>query len=152
MKRPIYITGDPVTAKDINVFCVKCDAARPDLPRKLREKYPEIEDANRRLIRFVGKDELYRTMRAVRANDGRIFCGLYSRCGNRRQTYESLADCLDYLADFAAENLNPSYSIGLSSLVGRGLSARQFERLVARLAGEIPQDVYIFEAGGVNGR
>lgn len=148
-----YITGDIITATDIPVFCFQTNCFGTGLPRRLRETYPEVAKMDRLLHKHLGEDELFRSIRLTRTNDGRTFCGLYSRFGDQPTDPDAFADCLERLCEFATENLPETASIGFPHMIGAGYAGGDWDAIcgiIESFAERVPQDVYLIKKGASN--
>lgn len=146
MSNLIYATGDLITATDILVFCYQTNCFGTGLPRKLREAYPEVAKMDRQLHKLLGEDELFGTIRLTRTNDWRIFCGLYSRYGDRATDHAAFAKCLERLHGFALDNLPETSAIGFPYGIGAGYAGGDWSligKMLEAFAAQVPQKVYL---------
>lgn len=130
-----YIMGDEM---EYPIFC--------ETPSRRSRRLPqEASDMNRRLIRMLGTEELFGTVRIVKTNDRKLCVLMYPERDGRTD-YTGFRHCLEALAEFIKENIEPETPIALPHGIGcgRGWGSWDVVRvIIEHFADLVPNEVYV---------
>lgn len=130
-----YIIGDEA---EYPIFC--------ETPARRSRRLPqEAFDMNRRLIRMLGTEELFGTVRIVKMNDRKLCVLMYPERDGRTD-YDGMARCFQNLAEFIKENVEAQVPVAIPHGIGcgRGWGSWDVVRIIIEhFADLVPNEVFI---------